>query len=140
MFWILQIFYKCAINTTKLSVLLLYRKIFDTNRYRFRTVCAVLFVVIVLHTIGATVATIVECVPINRMWDRTVEGTCINLTIFWYINAVFNIFADFMIFFLPLPVINTLSLPLRSKIGLMAIFALGALYVPSPSVYDQELT
>lgn len=129
MFWILQIFCKCTINTTKLSVLLLYRKIFDTNRFKFRTVCSVLFAAIVLHTVAATIATIVECLPVHRVWDMTVEGTCINLTIFWHINAAFNVVADFMIFFLPLPIINTLSLPLRSKIGMMAIFALGALYV-----------
>ncbi|KAL1954898.1 hypothetical protein VTO42DRAFT_487 [Malbranchea cinnamomea] len=126
MFWVLQILYKCTINTTKLSILLLYRTIFETNRFKFRTVCNVLFVIILLHTFTTTVATILECVPISKVWERSIPGTCINLTAFWYTNAVFNISIDFLIFLLPMPVINTLSLPLRSKFALMGIFALGA--------------
>lgn len=129
MFWILQILYKCTINTMKLSVLLLYRKIFKTNRFKFQKVCGVLFVVIVLHTVATTIATILECLPMSKVWDRNAEGTCINLTLFWHINAIFNIVMDFTIFFLPMPVINTLRLPLQSKIGLMGVFALGALFV-----------
>lgn len=87
---------------------------------------------VLLYAIASIMATIFECTPIPRIWDKKIPGTCINLTAFWYSNAAANILGDICIFLLPLPVIRSLKLPSREKLGLTMVFCLGFLYVAIP--------
>lgn len=125
MFWVNQIVYKFSINLTKMSIVLLYLRIFVTER--FRKFCIYVFLYVTCYGIGSIVATILECQPIARVYDRSIEGTCINLTAFWYANAISNILTDIVILTMPMRVIRTLRLPPRPKYGLMGVFALGGL-------------
>ena len=84
---------------------------------------------VILYAFASIVATIVQCTPIKRIWDHSVPGTCINLTAFWYANASANIIGDFLILALPMPVIRSLQLPRRQRLGLVMVFALGGLWV-----------
>lgn len=126
-FWAAQILYKFTINLTKTSICLLYLRIFPSIKFR-RTVYVVLAYVL-LYAFASIIATIVQCVPLARIWDHNVNGSCINLTAFWYANAAANIFGDFLILGLPMPVIRSLHLPQRQRCGLILVFALGGLYV-----------
>lgn len=45
----------------------------------------------------------------------------------WFFNAAFNILTDIIILALPMPVLSSLRLPIKQKIGLMFVFALGGL-------------
>lgn len=85
---------------------------------------------VLLYAAGSIAATIFECTPIERVWDHAIDGTCVNLTAFWYTNAVANILGDFGILLLPMPVVKSLQLPSRQKWGLTMVFGLGVLYVP----------
>lgn len=126
-----QILYKFTINLTKTSICLLYLRIFPSVKFR-RTVYAVMTSVL-LYAVASIVATIVQCSPLERIWNASVQGTCINFTAFWYANATANIVGDFAILGLPMPVVRSLHLPQRQRLGLMVVFALGGLYVPLPS-------
>lgn len=121
--------YRVTINMTKLSILLLYRKIFDTERFRFKLICDVLFVYIMLYTVATFIVTIFQCDPIQKAWARDLPGTCVNLTAFWYANAALHTLTDVIILLLPMPVIKGLKLPRRQKLALNLVFALGILYV-----------
>jgi hypothetical protein len=57
------------------------------------------------YYLAATVVTVLTCVPIKRNWNKKVPGKCINNLIFIYFNAATNIFIDFVVVALPLPVI-----------------------------------
>ena len=70
---------------------------------------------------------LLNCVPIARNWDKTVQGRCLPTTPLWLTNAALNIATD-MIILLPLPVIRSLRLPLKQKPSLAIIFAFGLLY------------
>lgn len=129
-FWVVQIIYKFTINLTKSSILLLYLRIFPNKP--FRRAVYVLLVYVVGYATSSIVVTVLQCTPVARAWDRTLPGSCINLTAFWYANACTNVLGDFVILLLPMPVINSLHLPPRQKVGLMMIFALGSLLVPPP--------
>lgn len=72
-------------------------------------------------------ATIHQCTPRERIWDREVYGTCIDLTAFLYTYAAANMLGDFVIIALPIPAVRALNLPQRQKMGLLLVFALGGL-------------
>ncbi|KAL9134164.1 MAG: hypothetical protein Q9175_004658 [Cornicularia normoerica] len=122
-FWAAQILYKFTITLTKTSICLLYLRIFTTKKFR-RTVYIIMSYVI-LYAFASIIATVVQCTPLERIWDHAVPGTCINLTAFWYANASANIIGDFLILALPMPVIRSLQLPQRQRLGLIVVFALG---------------
>ncbi|KAK2873395.1 hypothetical protein FQN49_002393 [Arthroderma sp. PD_2] len=125
LYFALQMLYRVTINMTKLSILLLYRKIFDTERFRFKLICDILFVYITLYTVATFLVTIFQCNPIPKAWSRDIPGSCINLSAFWYANAALHTFTDVIILILPMPVIKGLDLPLRQKLALNFVFALG---------------
>ncbi|KAM5454668.1 hypothetical protein MaudCBS49596_001965 [Microsporum audouinii] len=125
LYFALQMLYRVTINMTKLSILLLYRKIFDTERFRFKLICDILFIYIILYTIATFLVTIFQCDPIPKAWSRAIPGSCINLTAFWYANAALHTLTDVMILILPMPVIKGLKLPQRQKLALIVVFALG---------------
>ncbi|KAI1979614.1 hypothetical protein LOZ53_006315 [Ophidiomyces ophidiicola] len=133
LFYCLQILYKCTINLTKISIVLLYRRIFETTKFRFPYICDCIIGVVAAYALVSIIVTLFECAPMARVWDRSIPGACINFTAFWYMNAAWNISTDLLIFLLPMPLIHTLSLPTRSKIGLTAVFAMG-LFVCATSI------
>ena len=126
-FWAAQIVYKLTINLTKTSICLLYLRIFSYVIWFRRAVYATMAYVL-LYAISSIVATIFQCTPIRRAWDHSADGSCINLTKFWYANAGANIVGDVIILVLPMPMVGGLQLPNRQKWGLALVFGLGILY------------
>lgn len=126
-FWAIQIIYKFTINLTKISILLLYLRIFPNKS--FRKAVYGLLVFVIGYAVASITATTFQCTPVARTFDHDIPGTCINNTAFWYANAGANILSDFAILALPMPVVNSLHLPRRQKLGLMVVFALGGLLV-----------
>ncbi|KAL1963026.1 hypothetical protein VTN77DRAFT_8774 [Rasamsonia byssochlamydoides] len=124
-FFIAQVFYKMTLGFTKLSIVLLYLRIFVIRT--FQRVGYVFLVMITIWTIGTIMATIFQCVPVRASWDVSIKNArCINKDAFWYAFAVTDTVTDFAIFVLPLRPILALQLPKREKIGLLAIFSIGA--------------
>ena len=75
--------------------------------------------------------TVFCCRPIPSWWEESIPADkCLDfrLKISIVVSAL-NIFTDFLIFLLPLPGLKRLMLPLSQKIALMAVFAVGFLYV-----------
>lgn len=120
-----QIFYKCSINLTKASILLLYLRLFVQKP--FRLLCWILLGFVTAYGIATTLASTFQCNPIPRAWNKALPGKCLNTTIFWYTNAGFSILGDIIILVIPMPVIYSLKLRLNQKISLMFVFALGFL-------------
>lgn len=133
-FWAIQILYKLTINMTKVSILCLYLRIFPNKQFRKAALIVMFFVV--GYAVSSIVATIFQCSPISKTFHPQTPGKCLNLTAFWYANAVANILGDCAILALPMPVLYALHLPQRQKFGLMMVFALGFLYVFSISGRD----
>lgn len=75
--------------------------------------------------IASTCASIFQCTPIHRAWNRTLPGHCIDIAKSWYGNAGYSIAMDLIILLLPMPMIASLQLPFGQKAALMFVFALG---------------
>ncbi|KAI0153789.1 integral membrane protein [Pestalotiopsis sp. NC0098] len=124
MFFVSQVFYKLTINTTKMSILLLYLRIF-VQRW-FRIACYILLAIVFSYMVAAFFASVFQCTPVPRAWNKTIAGTCINITTNWYANAGFSIATDLTILALPMQPIYTSNLRMRQKAAVMVLFALGA--------------
>ncbi|KAK6951589.1 hypothetical protein Daesc_006111 [Daldinia eschscholtzii] len=75
--------------------------------------------------LATTAASIWQCTPVRRAWDKSVPGTCISITRNWYSNAGFSIATDIMILVLPMQPIFRSNLPPKQKWALVIVFALG---------------
>lgn len=123
-----QVSYKAAINLIKCSLLLLYLKIFGQIPW-FKWSTWALLCIVASYCIGSVLVTIFQCRPIGRAFDKTVEGTCIDNSKFWYANAGFSIATDIIILLLPLQPVFKLQITLAQRLGLVAVFTLGIFVV-----------
>ena len=83
--------------------------------------------IVLSYMVATWFATIFQCTPIPRAWDKSLYGTCIDITANWYANAGFSIATDVIILVLPMPILYKSRLPPNQKRALMFVFALGAL-------------
>ena len=122
--WINQQAYKVALHMTKISLLLLYMRIFNHVAW-FRKVAIGIIVFLVLYTIGSCGAGFAQCTPIEKSWDKTVDGKCVNLYVLFTTNGAVAMVSDAVILVLPLPLIYSLTLPWAQKLALIPVFGLG---------------
>ena len=109
----------------KVSVILLYLRIFVNQRFRW--LCYGALAIIIGSGIATVFATIFQCVPLQRSWNKAIDGTCIDSAMFWLANAVLNISTDVIVLALPIYEVSKLQLKLREKIMLHSVFLLGGL-------------
>ena len=70
-----------------------------------------------------------QCNPIPKVWDSSIDGTCVNTSLNFITTGVINVISDALIFALPLWAIWHLQMPIKKKLSVSAIFATGILYV-----------
>lgn len=124
-FWLAQTPYKIVVCLNKASVVLLYLRIFVSRWFQY--LCYGALAVIIGSGIATTFATVWQCVPLERSWNKDIEGTCIDSARFWVANAVLNIATDVMVLALPMWEIFKLHLKLQEKLMVCGVFMLGGL-------------
>ncbi len=114
---------------TKLTVLLLYRRIFPGET--FRKVILVGYGVVFVWTFGYFFSNLFQCWPIatNWTWWGFSKDLCINTNMMILSQSWSDVFTDLAILAMPLPCIWALQMKLRHKLGVSAIFLLGLLTV-----------
>jgi hypothetical protein len=123
-FYASLIVYYLSLGLTKGSILLQYRRVFTTKSFQIWN--WITMAVVVIYTIWTVFASVFACIPVRAFWTRE-EASCLNQYAMWFTNAAINIATDFAIIILPIPVIRSLNLGRRQRIGLIAIFAVGGL-------------
>jgi len=71
------------------------------------------------------IADLLQCTPISFFWDITIGGKCINTIPFYFSTAALSVVTDFWILVLPMPLLWGLQLPMKRRLLLMGLFALG---------------
>ncbi|KAK7417219.1 hypothetical protein QQZ08_011698 [Neonectria magnoliae] len=127
-FYVCQVTYKASINLTKCSILLLYLRIFGKIRW-FKWLCWLLIVSVFAYCVASVIATIFQCNPVPRAYNKLVEGTCIDSGQFWYANAGFSIATDIIVLFMPMALVYQLQIQRAQKVALVIVFALGGFVV-----------
>ncbi|KAJ5488846.1 hypothetical protein N7539_003736 [Penicillium diatomitis] len=121
---IAAIIYCAATGFTKISVLIFYLRIFPSRNFHF----AVWTIVFIAggYSVASIMANIFSCNPIPKSWDLTITtGSCMNRPVFYFANAGLGIFTDFATVAVPIPWLRRLQMPIRQKIAVAVILAMG---------------
>ncbi|KAI9816683.1 MAG: hypothetical protein M1826_001757 [Phylliscum demangeonii] len=121
--------YLLALLLIRLSILLLYKRVFVVRW--FQIVVAAFIVEVVGLAIASILVYIFRCTPVKYGWDRLGHGHCVNFDLLFRLPAIFNFITDALILLLPMPVVWNLHTSVRRKVALTAIFVLGGLSVAS---------
>ncbi|KAI5467618.1 hypothetical protein BGZ63DRAFT_371683 [Mariannaea sp. PMI_226] len=123
--------YGLAVTSTKVSILLLYNRLFgskaDSNRlYNFFYRAAILLTGVYPFILWITMA--FACRPISFYWNQYLgaKGTCIDTHLFFLVLGIVNMTNDIVVLIVPIPRILQLHLNKRSKASIVGIMLLGS--------------
>ena len=119
--------YAMTIGSARLSILLLYRRIFDTPGFRVAILCAA--AVCGCWLIAAIFAGIFQCHPIGAAFnpDDLFTEKCFNMQAYYHGVIASNLIVDVIVLSLPVSMVWQLKLRVSQKLGLSALFLLGGL-------------
>ncbi|AEO60814.1 hypothetical protein MYCTH_74573 [Thermothelomyces thermophilus ATCC 42464] len=121
--WFSLLLYIITLSLTKISICLLYLKIFTFESAR-RASWLVLFIV-VITSLWAVAITLTYCIPLQATWDPTVVASFCQPQSAWWANTGIVIATDLIIFILPIPIVAPLNLPRRQKLVVVGVFTIG---------------
>ncbi|CAG8908973.1 unnamed protein product [Penicillium egyptiacum] len=118
-----EVLYVFNLVWTKLSILLMYYRIFRFPY--FKTWAYIIGIFIILWVVCITFLFIFICVPVQKLWYPQLPGRCIDQVATWVANAVSTIATDVAILLLPIPQVWKLQLRMSEKIAVLIAFSLG---------------
>lgn len=120
-----EILYAFNLVWTKLSILMMYYRIFNFPFFKKMAYAIGAFVIAWVITI--LFLFIFICVPVEKLWEPEIPGHCINQVGTWIANATSTILSDLVILLLPLPQVWKLQLRKHEKMMITFAFCLGFL-------------
>lgn len=126
--FITSVLYFSIVGSTKLGILLMYNRIFRTDRL-FRYQLTVMSSMVAIWWIGCTVASLTDCIPLKWSWLNALDDPryCFNFNIFWMVSGICEVLLDTLILALPIRIILSLQLSRQKKTSIVCIFLLGGL-------------
>ncbi|KAI1379617.1 hypothetical protein F4677DRAFT_464850 [Hypoxylon crocopeplum] len=121
-----ELIYITALALTKVSILFFYLKVFPKKSFRICT--WTLIIINLAYAVTYDFLLIFQCDPIPgawRFWDGEFEAKCISINVLGWSAAAINIALDLAVIVLPLPELFRLSLSLRKRLQIIAMFAVG---------------
>ncbi|KAJ5041284.1 uncharacterized protein L3040_005832 [Drepanopeziza brunnea f. sp. 'multigermtubi'] len=119
--------YAMALALSKISILAFYLRLFQKKRFRILVYLTAAFVI--SYTISGIFVVIFTCNPVAASWDLKLmmlpSTKCLNRPKAYLTAAAFNIMSDIFVISLPCREIWKLQLPLRQRLSLIGIFAVG---------------
>lgn len=126
LFMVERITYGLTIMFTKLSILLLYSRVFLPQRWSaFNIAIRLLMLIICLFYISTTAAKIWECTPRPRIWNKSIVGTCINVSSLLNTSGLFNTISDVLILLVPIKSVWNLNMDRGRKVACVLLFTVG---------------
>jgi hypothetical protein len=123
-----SILYFTIATTTKVAILLMYRRIFNVSN-SFRVQLYVAIFLVVGWWVGCTVASFTNCIPLKWSWINSFADPryCFDYNLFWMVSGSCEIVLDVLILSMPVSVVVRMQMSWRRKGLVLGIFALGAL-------------
>lgn len=118
-----------SVAVGKVSIVLLLQRIMGLSARKAHL--AILWVIAVISfglSIGAVVVVLGFCMPSTKIWDKSVQGHCMNTQIQLGVGlaqASFNALADLLLALFPTLIFWNLRMKLRRNIGLMMVMGVG---------------
>ncbi|XDG02261.1 hypothetical protein ABKA04_001876 [Annulohypoxylon sp. FPYF3050] len=114
-----------AVGFTKVSVVLMYKRIFKTPK--FKLIANILIGFNIAWTIAFTFALMFSCMPIASSWDSSLPYTCVDLVALFTTALATDVATDFLVLLLPIYKVWQLPMPTGRKLMVVGIFLLGGL-------------
>ncbi len=77
--------------------------------------------------IAQTLIIALQCIPLQAMWDQTVEGKCMGSAVVFISTGALTIACDSLILLLPIKIVLTLQASVTRKLALLGILCFGVL-------------
>ena len=121
-------FYNLTIPVIKVSILLLYRRIFP-QRW-FRNLSLAVGALVISYSAAQFFGDIFQCTPVKYLWDKTIPGGhCIHFGSLVIFGGEYNIITDLIILAMPVSQLWQLQIAAARKWELSGIFLMGGLCV-----------
>ena len=122
----IELIYISSFTFSKLSMLHLYLRIFNTKIPRYITYGLIAFMW--LTWLGESLSAIFQCTPTRYVWDKSItNGHCVQQVRLWQFWSVPNIVSDVAMLTLPMPVVWKIQTRTIQKVGLALTFLLGSM-------------
>lgn len=125
--WSNAFVYTACVACIKLSILALYKRLFATKH--MVVAVNVVTAMIVLWAVSIWVVGAVQCIPVRKFWNPSVEGSCIDPTPFYYGMQIPNIITDLIVLAMPMKTVWSLPIPTTQRLLLSGVFIVGGLFV-----------
>jgi hypothetical protein len=123
--------YFSVVTAIKVSILLMYRRLFSVDA-SFRLHSLILGIVVFVFWVAASLATVFNCNPVKYNWIGLVlEEHCFNFNVFWMVTGSVEVVIDTVILALPVRLVLRLELSRKQKASIVFVFLLGSLYAYS---------
>lgn len=122
--YLLDWFYVPSNMLSRVSVVMLYLRIFTSKISR--GFCWAVIAFLIANCLAFIISANLECIPLQRTWNKHIEGTCFNVELWWKLSNIPNVFADVAILCLPLPTIWNLKAGLTKRLGIWMVFLTGS--------------
>ena len=119
--------YTVILGLIKISLIMFYLQIFNTQSRRFRIIAYIVLVYIIINTLAIFLLTIFACTPVRAFWNRDVEGKCMDIGVLAYANSGSAIAQDFILLIIPLFCVWKLNMKRHKKIAVGLMFSVGTL-------------
>ncbi|CAI7604265.1 unnamed protein product [Penicillium glandicola] len=132
-----QILFSLSSCFTKISLLWFCRRLIVKSNFLLYNWAFILSIIFVALSSGMfSIISIFQCTPVRAYWQLspTESYHCMNDGAIVFSASVINIFTDFLVTALPMPLIWSLKLPARQRLAVISIFALGAVVNVAGSV------
>ena len=117
--------YRPSVAAVKISVLLLYRRIFPQKRFRILLYWYGAFVLV--YTTLFVLLDMFHCRPVYRAWSTMDKSSCLDMDTTWVVGGSLNAITDIAALCLPMPLLWQLHLTKEKRLQLMGVFLLGGL-------------
>ena len=122
-----ELLYTPASTTIKFSIILLYRRLFPSKR--FRIVLWSITGFLIIFALAQMLSVVIQCTPVAALWNPMAHAgaRCVNYTPALILFAVVNALTDITILSLPMPILWRLHASKTRRRQLVGIFGLGGL-------------
>ncbi|KAI8193464.1 hypothetical protein KHU50_012521 [Colletotrichum sp. SAR 10_65] len=130
-FWnsyINPIVYAIPPGACKMVILLFFLEL-NNNAKWFKWSVYITMFVVVGSSLSILFSSIFPCKPIPSAYDLVTDGECIDRVATFKATAAFGVITDVMIICIPIPMVLSLHISTRKKVGLLALFGIGSVTV-----------
>ncbi len=123
--YILDWFYVPSNALSRISVVMLYLRIFTSKIARI--CCWAVIVFLIGNCLATLIAAQIECIPLAYAWDKSLGGWCFDQLLWYKLSNFPNVIADIAILLLPIRTVWGLKASVARKVGIALVCLTGSM-------------